>query len=540
VVLSLEERSKRKKEVAEEERKAVHARVLLEQEQERVRYEQTQAAKRAAAAAAAARSGAAASLLAGQAHGGSSVIDDDAEKAAAAVAGADEEIEEEMQAAAEMERLREEEAAGRLKPDAKILLPASTSSCDLNVPLHSHVSGGIAHLHGHMHGLTVKTAAQTVTGSSNSPLIASFSSPHLSALGSIRASSGGVLSIAATAGEGAMGNTAGGNMLPTPLLGGYGVGGAGGSGGGGGAALPAAALSSGVKLSRIQREVAKLSREGVTHVVLLLTDSDFVEMGVDALALRRAFTDEGIKQMRVPMASGGGPTQMQQLIDLVQVAINVLCEKPAAASAAASSSSSSTAVIQSPSLTAASATTPATAAVPPAIPKLLLISKSGFHRAGTLAACVLCALGLSVDVSIRLVREARGARSLGREAREQLVRKFDHQWRQFLIERVLHSGELFHSTIMRNKQQQQQQQASSSSSDAGGSSTISTSMSSSNAASTTAAPWGSALPPTGAAGGLRGAGSSSEQPAQVTPFPIETPCGTTNRSLIQRWPAQPQ
>ncbi|MDR3475706.1 MAG: hypothetical protein P4M09_29005, partial [Devosia sp.] len=112
------------------------------------------------------------------------------------------------------------------------------------------------------------------------------------------------------------------------------------------------------------------------------------------------------KQLRIAVPQG--PLPVPLLIDLVQVAMSVLCDHAADH-------------------------------------KLVIISKSGFHRAGTVAACILCAFGLSVERSIRIVRDARGTRSLGRESRDQLVAKFDVAFKKYLIEKVLHTGDLFHS-----------------------------------------------------------------------------------------------
>jgi len=188
------------------------------------------------------------------------------------------------------------------------------------------------------------------------------------------------------------------------------------------------------QLSRIQREVAKLEREGTTHIILLLSEGDFREMGVDKDALHRAITQAGMKQLHVNVANG--PLQIAMLIDLVQVAMNVVCHSPHSHAKHGGNVNGASGM--------SGAAMPSSAVREP---KLLLISKSGFHRAGLLAACILCALGLPVEQSVRLVRETRGARALGGGAGEQLVAKFDAAFKQHLIQRVLTSGELFHSTI---------------------------------------------------------------------------------------------
>ncbi len=58
----------------------------------------------------------------------------------------------------------------------------------------------------------------------------------------------------------------------------------------------------------------------------------------------------------------------------------------------------------------------------------MIVSKGGFHRAGTLAACLLCAFGLTPEMSIRLVKDARGTSAIGRDHREAVVTKFDQAW----------------------------------------------------------------------------------------------------------------
>lgn len=465
-----EGRSKRKKDAAEEERKEKHARMLLEQEHERARYEKAQAQKRAAAALA--RQAAAA------AGGGAGLLSPAREDDAAATGDADEEIEQEMIAAAELARLREEEAAGRmrLKSDSKGgvvgLLASSASSCDLalaaNAAPHPHAPGASTR--------AVAAAGGAVLVPPPNALVASFSSPHLPALA-----------------LGADGGPASPSLSLPP------------SSSATATAAAAAALSSGTKLSRIEREVGKLVREGTTHVMLLLGDSDFSEMGVDQSALHRAIHDAGIKRLQVSVAPG--PLQLPLLIDLVQVAMSVLCEVPAPGCAEN---------------------------------KLLLISKSGFRRAGTLAACILCAFGLPVDSSVRVVRDARGSRSLGKESRDQLVRKFDAAFKKFLIQRVLHSGELFHSAINRGAN----------------SATANTTTNHNNNSQSATSALGAATPPEStASGGTSSSGGASSTGVMHTPLPftplpftpqlratdpaayaLETP--GINRSQIKIWPAK--
>lgn len=382
---TVELRSKRKQDAAEEERKKEHARMLLEQEQERARYEKAQALRKAAGGTSAP----------GSFKSHHPLADEEA------AAGADEEIEEEMAAADEAERAKAEAEALAAKQKMDRMLPLSSSSCDL----HSFPPFGSG------------SAAQQIGASGNlgvplnQTLSASFSSPHLSAL----------LSAAALP---AASNTAAPSSTVVPVS----------------------------KLSRVAREVSKLAREGTTHVLLLLSEGDFMEMGVDKIELQRSLHDAGIKQLRVMVSPG--PLEISVLIELVQVVMSVLCEVPSTTAtapattpgpAAASTPGAAQPAVQSPAAASISAPAPA----PPAENKLLLISKSGFHRGGTLAACVLCAFGLSVDRSIRLVRDARGARTLGRSGSEALIHKFDAAFKKYLIERVLQSGELFHSAIER-------------------------------------------------------------------------------------------
>lgn len=308
-------RARLKLEAEQDARAREHARILLEQEcYERKRVEDAAAKKAKLAKGNGAEGNNGAGANAGEKgnkeHADASGIP--AEK------GEDDEIEEEMLAAAEVERLRTvESVAGKLRAEAAIhnenkhhhTLSASISSCDLHVPSNNAASnsgkqgggsGGTAPLKSAMKNTLLHKPSLATN------MTSSFSSPHLSALADEDESDkqkGGAGNKNKSSGSGInhkyvvknntpkmmsklnassvfpfppSSHSSSSHLLPDPAL-----------------------LSSGAKLSRIQREVAKLAREGTTHIVLLLSEPDYKEMGVDKMALVEAIKENGMKQLRV-------------------------------------------------------------------------------------------------------------------------------------------------------------------------------------------------------------------------------------------------
>jgi len=154
------------------------------------------------------------------------------------------------------------------------------------------------------------------------------------------------------------------------------------------------------KLPRVQKECLKLKEEGVTHLMLLVTDAEFKEMGVDKAKLLAYLSECGIEVVSVSLPPG--IMQVPLIIDLVKISLGILCDERRF--------------------------------------KLLVVSKGGFHRAGTLAACILCSFGIPPEQSIRLVRECRGAQAIGRDSREKTISKFDLAWKNLLIGHIVQTG----------------------------------------------------------------------------------------------------
>jgi hypothetical protein len=182
-----------------------------------------------------------------------------------------------------------------------------------------------------------------------------------------------------------------------------------------GSNIPAAHHSN----SRVYSELFRLKSEGVSHLMFLITDSEYREMGVDKELLFSSCNKLEMKFISVAMPSG--IMQLDLLVNLVSASLAILCDE--------------------------------------ACHRLVLVGKGGFHRAGTVAACILVAFGLTPAAAIKLIRDIRGAAAIGRDAREKLITKFDVTWKSHLIHHLVKSGGLINekndknNTISTAKQQ---------------------------------------------------------------------------------------
>lgn len=156
------------------------------------------------------------------------------------------------------------------------------------------------------------------------------------------------------------------------------------------------------RIPRLQKEIIKLYEEGVTHLLFLITEAEFKEMGVEDRKLYAYASYLGMKIITVSMPPG--ILQVPLLIDLVRLCLGILCDVRGN--------------------------------------KLVLISKGGFHRAGTLAACILCAFSYPVEQAIRVVRECRGSNAIGTDSREKIISKFDVKFKSVLIHHAVETGQL--------------------------------------------------------------------------------------------------
>jgi hypothetical protein len=154
-------------------------------------------------------------------------------------------------------------------------------------------------------------------------------------------------------------------------------------------------------VSHLAFEVNMLRKSGVTHAVFCMGDHEFKSLGIDKALLCDALREHKIQSMFVHQATHV-TLSMSSMFAMVKACMRALCTSAAS--------------------------------------RIVFISQEGLHRASSAIACVCCAFAMDSKQMPALVRETRGAASIGSL---RFVEAFDKYWKQQLIQQLLENEARF-------------------------------------------------------------------------------------------------